>query len=95
MRSTFLGVAILLADCSAFGQQTGPALSIDAAANRHIISPDIYGINFYWDLGSSPSDAARAAASGIRATTRRWGGNNTSDYHWRFDVQNIDSDWFF
>ena len=89
---------LCFAGWSAFAQSPGPALSIDADANRHAISPDIYGINFYWTL-PDPSDpayaAALAAAQGIRATTRRWGGNSTSTYHWKFDVDNIDNDWFY
>src|ERR1700682_4950464 len=79
-------------------QSPGPALSVDAGAGRHTISPDIYGINFYWDLGNS-NDANHpvymAAAPGLRATARRWGGNNTSTYNWKYDVSNIDADWFF
>jgi uncharacterized protein (TIGR03437 family) len=93
-----LALAALLATLSAFAQQPGPALTIDAGSNLHAISPDIYGINFYWDLGSNndPLRAANlAAASDVRATVRRWGGNSTSTYHWKFDVSNIDADWFF
>src|SRR3982074_613844 len=76
-------------------QQTGPALSIDANALQHAISPDIYGISFYWDVGTGGDPQRAAAAADIRATARRWGGNGTSTYHWRFDVENIDADWFF
>jgi uncharacterized protein (TIGR03437 family) len=67
----------------------GPGLHVDAAANRHPISPDIYGINFNWDA-SDP-----LAGADIRATARRWGGNSTSTYHWKFDVSNHDADWFY
>jgi hypothetical protein len=59
-------------------------------AGRHPISPDIYGINSYWDLGntSDPQRAAHAAAAlfDVAATVRRWGGKSTSTYHWKFDV---------
>src|SRR5947209_3241336 len=72
----------------AFGQTAGPGLTIDAAGGRHAISADIYGINFYWDGGG-------AAAPGLRPTVRRWGGNLTSTYHWKFDVANHDSDWYY
>jgi uncharacterized protein (TIGR03437 family) len=78
---------------SAFGQQSGPALSVDAGAGRHAISPDIYGISFDWNLGSGGANSS--AASDIRATVRRWGGNATSTYHWKYDVNNIDADWFY
>jgi len=70
-------------------QQTGPPLSISAASGQHAISPDIYGINFFWTTTNA------ASAMDIRPTVRRWGGNNTSTYHWKFDVSNIDADWFF
>jgi hypothetical protein len=40
----FLCLAAVLAGLA---QQPGPALSVDANAGRHAISPDIYGINFY------------------------------------------------
>ena len=77
-------------------QQTGPALSIDASSDRHAISPDIYGISFYWNTGSNPVNPALAAAApAIRPTVRRWGGNSTSTYNWQFDVDNIDADWFY
>lgn len=91
-------VAALAATTCALAQQAGPALTVDVGANRHAISADIYGINFYWDVGSSNASgraANLAAAADVRATLRRWGGNNTSTYHWKFDVSNIDADWFF
>lgn len=66
-----------------------PGLHVDAAANKHPISPDIYGINFNWDGGDT------VEAADIRATARRWGGNGTSTYHWQYDVNNIDADWFY
>src|ERR1039458_1176120 len=75
MRKTVLFVALCLAGWSANAQSPGSALSIDANANRHAISPDIYGINFYWTLPASTDPAfpaALAAAQGIRATARRW-----------------------
>src|ERR1019366_8596423 len=92
LRTAFLCLA---AGVAGLAQQPGPALSVDANAARHPISPDIYGINFYWDLGSGNDPVQAAAAADIRATARRWGGNSTSTYHWKFDVDNIDSDWFY
>jgi uncharacterized protein (TIGR03437 family) len=83
---------------AALGQQAGPALSIDANANQHPISPDVYGINFYWNLSTSSDSnqpAYLAAAPGVRPTLRRWGGNSTSTYHWQFDVNDLDADWFY
>jgi uncharacterized protein (TIGR03437 family) len=96
-----LGALAVCAASLALAQaQTGPALAVDAAAARHPISPDVYGINWYWggedptsNSSYDPQQAAQAAA--IRTPVRRWGGNNTSTYNWRFDVWNIDADWFF
>ncbi len=86
----------------------GPALSVDAAAGRHPISPDIYGINLYfadelfsdrfgqdfsWDLHTDP--AALAAGADLRIPVRRWGGNLASRYDWRLDAWNAGADSFF
>ena len=97
-RSLLLAAVGLGAAGAAFAQHTGPALTVDVDAGRHPISPDIYGINFYWDLGSSsdPNGPAYAAAApAIRPTLRRWGGDSTSTYHWKFDIQDLANDWFY
>src|SRR6266404_4208524 len=96
MQSMCVFVAALeFLSLSAAAQQIGPTLSIDTGAGQHAISPDIYGISFYWDVGNGGDPQRVAAAADLRATARRWGGNGTSTYHWRFDVNNIDADWFF
>ena len=63
----------------------GPALSVDAGAGRHPISPYIYGMNF----------ASEALAAELRLPVRRWGGNSTTRYNWQNDTQNTGSDWYF
>lgn len=65
---------------------TGPALSVDVAANRHTISPDIYGVN-------AGVDAATAKEMG--ATVFRWGGDATTNYNWQVDSSNSGRDWFY
>jgi hypothetical protein len=58
---------------------TGPALSVDAGAARHAISPDVYCIDLCLDLSedNDPDGAAYlAAAPDVRATVRRWGGSS-------------------
>ena len=89
---------LLALAAAALAQQAGPGLTIDAAAGHRVISPDIYGINDYWGIGKKedPDFAANSAkAIAVRATARRWGGNPTSEYNWKYDVSNIDNDWFF
>ncbi len=61
------------------------ALNIDAQADVHPISPDIYGINY----------ADEALAAELNLPVRRWGGNSTSRYNWQSDLSNTGSDWYF
>jgi len=63
----------------------GPLLSVDAAANRHPISPSIYGMNF----------ADEDLAGELQLPLRRWGGNATTRYNWQTDTNNHASDWYF
>ena len=63
----------------------GPALTVDAAAGRHAISSDIYGMNF--------ADAGLATELGI--TADRWGGNSTSRYNYTNNTHNTGSDYYF
>ncbi|MDH2430509.1 glycoside hydrolase family 44 protein [Sphaerisporangium sp. TRM90804] len=77
------GVAAAAAPAS--GAAEGPRLSVDSTADRHRISPYIYGMNF----------ADEALAEELRLPVRRWGGNATTRYHYRYDTTNRASDWFF
>jgi hypothetical protein len=63
----------------------GPALSVDVQADRHPISPYIYGMNF----------ADENLAAELKLPVRRWGGNSTSRYNWELNVHNTGSDWYF
>jgi hypothetical protein len=92
-----LPVALMLARPSgAQSAQPQPsaviALSVDAGAGRHTISPDIYGMNLSYGL--SPADAD-ALAQGIGLTVQRWGGNITSRYNWKNNLANHGSDFYF
>jgi len=64
---------------------TSPALSINAGANQHAISPLIYGMNF----------ADAALVQDVRLPVDRWGGNSTTRYNWQLDVHNTGSDYYF
>ena len=63
----------------------GPALSVDAAAGRHTISPYIYGMNF-------PDESLAAE---LHLPLQRWGGNSTTRYNYLNDISNRASDWYF
>lgn len=60
-------------------------LTVDAAAQRHAISPYIYGMNF----------AGEALAAELALPVNRWGGNATTRYNYQTDVSNQASDWYF
>jgi hypothetical protein len=64
---------------------SGPALTVNAGAERHLISEDIYGMNY----------ADEQLASDLRLPVRRWGGNSTTRYNWQIDVHNTGDDWYF
>jgi len=66
-------------------QVPGPALSVDVTADRHAISPDIYGMNH----------ASAELADALNLPVRRWGGNATTRYNYLFDETNRGSDWYF
>lgn len=65
--------------------QAGPALSVNAAAGRHAVSPYIYGMSF----------ADEDLAAELKLPLRRWGGNSTTRYNWLKDTSSRASDWFF
>ena len=61
------------------------AVSVDTSANVHPFSPLIFGVAY--------GDAARNAQIGY--TVRRWGGNSTTRYNWRYDIHNTGNDYFY
>src|SRR6185503_5804839 len=67
------------------GQNPAVTISIDAAAARHPISPDIYGI----------AHADSAALADLNSPLNRSGGNNTSRYNWQINADNRGADWYF
>ncbi len=68
-------------------QSPVPILSVDVDADRHRISPLIYGINYY--------AADESVFDTVPLTLQRLGGNNTTNYNWLVDSSNSGSDFFF
>ncbi|MGH9820338.1 MAG: glycoside hydrolase family 44 protein, partial [Pyrinomonadaceae bacterium] len=60
-------------------------IQIDAAANRHAISPLIYGTAF----------ATTAQLLDLNAPVNRSGGNTTTTYNWQQNASNHANDWYF
>lgn len=65
--------------------QTNLSITITTQAERHPISPLIYGMNY----------ASPELLQELRLPINRWGGNSTSRYNWQTDLTNKGSDWFF
>jgi len=61
-------------------------VTIDVLANRHPISPYVYGAAY-------PQSASTVTDLGISVV--RWGGNATSTYNWKLGTYNADNDWYF
>jgi uncharacterized protein (TIGR03437 family) len=60
-----------------------PALTIDAAVNRHAISPWIYGINQWSDNGIQGL---------MRIPLIRWGGDDATSFNWSASIKNNTGD---
>jgi len=60
-------------------------ISVDATAERHDISPLIYGVAF----------ANKDQLTGLNVTLNRSGGNATTRYNWQQNASNHASDWYF
>jgi hypothetical protein len=61
-------------------------VTVDTLANRHAISPYVYG-------GAFPYDAPTITDSGLPVV--RWGGNAASTYNWKLFTDNADNDYYF
>jgi len=60
-------------------------ITVDANANRHAISPLIYGANW----------ADQATINDLNLSINRRGGNATSNYNWQVNATNHSADWYF
>ncbi|MGO9085174.1 MAG: glycoside hydrolase family 44 protein [Terriglobales bacterium] len=68
------------------GTTSNVSVTVDVLANRHAISPYIYG-------GAFPQDATTITESGLNVV--RWGGNAASTYNWKLFTNNADNDYYF
>ena len=61
------------------------AITVNALANRHAISPLIYGVAF----------ASSNQLADLNFTLNRSGGNNETRDNWQINAHNLDADWYF
>jgi PKD repeat protein len=66
-------------------QNAAVTVNVDANANRHAISANIYGVAF----------ASTAQLSDLNAPLNRYGGNASSSYNWQLNASNRGFDWYF
>jgi len=83
---TFRLLAVLLVSAFYVHAQSAPLLAVDAAADRHPIRAEIYGI---------ANGIDSTFAKEIRLPNFRWGGDATTRYNWQVDSSNAGFDWYF
>jgi hypothetical protein len=84
-RTFALSLVALTLATAAQAQNAPVTVAVDANANRHPISPQIYGVAF----------ASKADLDALNAPLNRSGGNNLSTYSYQHNAQNLDADWYF
>ena len=75
--------ATALASALALYGQSAPTLAVDANANRHPISPYVYGLNEWSDNGLMQI---------MQIPVIRWGGDDATSYNWQNSVKNNTGD---
>jgi PKD repeat protein len=76
---------LFAASAAVHAQNAAVTVNVDANANRHAISPLIYGVAY----GST------AQLNDLNSPLNRYGGNNASRYNWQLNADNRDFDWYF
>src|ERR1700735_1272540 len=82
MRIQCLGLVAAVAGM-ALNAQSPPALAVDSSANRHSISPLVYGINEWSDNGLMGL---------MHIPLVRWGGDDATTFNWQNSVKNNTGD---
>jgi hypothetical protein len=77
--------ALVCSPLIATAQSSSVTITIDPAANRHPIDPNIYGV----------AHATTADLSDLNTPLNRNGGNNTTRYNWQLNADNRGNDWYY
>ncbi len=84
MRIRMTLVAFGLA-AAVYAQNSPVTINVDAAANRHSIDPNVYGVAF----------ASAADLADLNCPLNRAGGNGETRYNWQANASNHAADWYF
>jgi hypothetical protein len=85
MRRLLLAMTMLMVAVGAAGQNAPVTVNVDAGANRHRISPNVYGLAF----------ATSAQLSDLNVLLNRSGGNAETRYNWQANASNRAADYYF
>ncbi len=85
--SGFLASSLVffLAPATTSAQTATVTIRVDAAASRHPIDPNVYGV----------AHATTAQLNDLNAPLHRNGGNNTTRYNWQLNADNRGNDWYY
>jgi hypothetical protein len=78
-------ILFLFCELQGVAQNAATTVNVDAAAHRHAINRNIYGIAY----GDSHDMTT------LNAPLNRWGGDATSRYNWQIDAHSAGADWYF
>ena len=83
---SFLSSTAVVAAIAVVSAQNGAVtVTVDAAASKHAINPNVYGVAY----------ATTAQLADLNVPINRYGGNNTSRYNWQLNADNRGQDWYF
>ena len=77
--------AFVVAVAGVSAQNGAVTVTVDAAASKHAINPDVYGVAY----------ATTTQLADLNVPVNRYGGNNTSRYNWQLNADNRGQDWYF
>ena len=84
-----LGIFCLSFSLALSGQNPAVTINVDVQANRHSISPLIYGVNLFEDANTT------TILQDLNTPLNRYGGNRASTYNWNLNSDNRGNDFFF
>ncbi len=77
--------AVVVAVAVVSAQNGAVTVTVDAAASKHAINPNVYGVAY----------ATTTQLADLNVPVNRYGGNNTSRYNWQLNADNRGQDWYF
>ena len=77
--------AFVVAVAVVSAQNGAVTVTVDAAASKHAINPNVYGVAY----------ATTTQLADLNVPVNRYGGNNTSRYNWQLNADNRGNDWYY